>query len=362
MTISSSSSIVTRIRVLTLCLFLLFPFAVRAAGKAIKDSFVSRGKTRTVYLVLPDVLKAPQPVPLIVMFHGSGHNGLSLADKWKDIANKEGFIVAAPDSADPAVWSTTAYGPDVLRDLVEQLKLKYSINSRQVYLFGHSGGAVFALLMSMYESEYFAAAAVHAGAWRQPREYEATNIAKRKIPIAIWVGTNDQFFPLLAVRATREALKGQGFPVEVTEIPGHDHWYYDIAPQINKSAWEFLKKYELPAAQHYAEYGDASDATRLNRLIHETDALRKRADELRRQAQDGDAEIQKLDLTRNRAKIAAIVAKELELLKQSAAVWLEAAAKADSAKELRLDERPRLYLSVIAQHNRKNAELVNALR
>jgi poly(3-hydroxybutyrate) depolymerase len=104
MTISSSSSIVTRIRVLTLCLFLLFPFAVRAAGKVIKDSFVSRGKTRTVYLVLPDVLKAPQPVPLIVMFHGSGHNGLSLADKWKDIANKEGFIVAAPDSADPAVW------------------------------------------------------------------------------------------------------------------------------------------------------------------------------------------------------------------------------------------------------------------
>jgi len=362
MAISSSSSIVTRIRVLTLCLFLLFPFAVRAAGKAIKDSFVSGGKTRTVYLVLPDGLKAPQPVPLIVMFHGSGHNGLSLADKWKDIANKEGFIVAAPDSADPAVWSTTADGPDVLRDLIEQLKLRYSINSRQVYLFGHSGGAVFALLMSMYESEYFAAAAVHAGAWRKPREYVAMNVAKRKIPIAIWVGTNDQFFPLLAVRATREALKGQGFPVEVTEIPGHDHWYYDIAPQINKSAWEFLKKYELPAEQHYAEYGDASDAARLNRLIHETDALRKRADELRRQAQDGDAEIQKLDLTRNRAEISAIVAKELELLKQSAAMWLEAAAKADSAKELRLDERPRLYLSLIAQHNRKNAELVNALR
>ena len=41
---------------------------------------------------------------------------------------------------------------------------------------------------------------------------------------------------------------------------------------------------------------------------------------------------------------------------------LEAAAEADSVKALRLDERPRLYPSLIAQHNRKNAELVNALR
>ena len=46
------------------------------------------------------------------------------------------------------------------------LKSKYPINPRRVYLFGHSAGASFALHMSLMESQYFAAAAIHAGALR----------------------------------------------------------------------------------------------------------------------------------------------------------------------------------------------------
>jgi ABC-type branched-subunit amino acid transport system ATPase component len=52
----------------------------------------------------------------------------------------------------------------------------------------------------------------------------------------------------------------------------------------------------------------------------------------------------------------------LELLNQSAALWLEAADKADSAGRLRLNDKNRQYVSLIGQHNRKNAEIVNALR
>jgi hypothetical protein len=47
------------------------------------------------------------------------------------------------------------------------------------------------------------------------------------------------------VRATRDALKERGFSPELTEIKGHTHWYYDRASEINRSAWDFLKKYEL---------------------------------------------------------------------------------------------------------------------
>ena len=74
-----------------------------------------------------------------------------------------------------------------------------------------------------------AAAAVHAGALREPQQYAVIDSAQRKIPIAIFVGTKDPYFPLEAVRATRDALKAHGFPVELTEIPGHDHVYYDLA-------------------------------------------------------------------------------------------------------------------------------------
>ncbi len=52
---------------------------------------------------------------------------------------------------------------------LKSLKTKYPINPRRVYLFGHSAGAIFALHMSLMESQYFAAAAVHAGALRGRR-------------------------------------------------------------------------------------------------------------------------------------------------------------------------------------------------
>jgi predicted esterase len=343
-------------------LILLLSSAVRSSEKIVKESFVSHGKTRTFYLFVPDRIKPEQPAPLIVLLHGSGRNGLSLVEKWKDLGSREAIILVGPDAADPSIWSPTEDGPDFLRDLVENLKAKYPINPRRVYLFGHSGGAVYALTVSMLESEYFAATAVHAGAWRQEKEYGLIHLAQRKIPMAIWVGTNDPYFSLKAVKATRDALQAQGFPVEVTEMPGHDHWYYDLAPKINQSAWEFLKKYELTRNQRYTEYGDQRDTTRANSLIQEIDSLRKKAYQLRKQAEDTDAELQQKDLIRERDEIKRIAQEESELLKQSAILWLAAADKAEGAMQLRLDDKNKEYLSLIGQHNRKNAEIVNALQ
>src|SRR5262245_32747360 len=161
---------------------LLLPFkAIPSSDKVVKEVFTSQNKKRAIYLFVPESVKSGTPAPLIVLLHGSGRNGLTLVDKWKDLAAKEGLIVVGPDSLDPSVWNAPADGPEVLRDLVENLKSRYSINSRRVYLFGHSGGAVFALYMSLLESQYFAAAAIHAGAIG--KDDPAIAIAKRKTPI-----------------------------------------------------------------------------------------------------------------------------------------------------------------------------------
>ena len=111
-------------------------------------------------------------------------------------------------------------------------------------------GAVFALTMSMLESKYFAATAIHAGAW-DSSQYSSIDDAKRKIPIAILVGDQDQYFSTLVVKATAERLKQRGFPVELTIVPFHDHWYYDIAPDINKLLWNFLKRHSLEEEPAY---------------------------------------------------------------------------------------------------------------
>jgi Poly(3-hydroxybutyrate) depolymerase len=236
---------------LALTLLLLFSLSASAKDDITKELITSNGKTRPYYLYVPSTIKGP--APLIVMLHGSNRTGVTLVEKWKDYAKKEGIILAGPDASNLAGWSSPQDGPDYLHDLVSELKSKYPINPRRVYLFGHSAGASFALYMSLMESQYFAATAIHAGSLRD-EGMSLIELAKRKIPISIQVGDSDQFFPLKDVRATRDALKEAGFPVELIEIPNHDHWYYDKAAKFNQTAWEFLKKYELDAEPFYQRY------------------------------------------------------------------------------------------------------------
>jgi poly(3-hydroxybutyrate) depolymerase len=170
------------------CFLVLFASPPAAAqdksNKIVKESILSNKKKRTYYLFVPATVKAP--APLIVLLHGSGRNGLSLVDPWKDLATKEGFIVVGPDANSGGGWSMPGDGPDFLHDLVEDLKTRYPIDARRVYLFGHSAGAVFAFIISTVESEYFAATAIHAGAFRTPDEYKTISKATRKIPLAVF--------------------------------------------------------------------------------------------------------------------------------------------------------------------------------
>lgn len=187
------------------------------------------------------------------MLHGSGRDGRLLLEKWRDCASKEGIVLVGPDASDRAGWTTPVDGPEFLFNLVESLKKRYPIDPQRVYLFGHSAGAVFGLIMALDESEYFAAAAVSAGALL-PQQYSIIDSADRKIPIFIQVGTRDEFFPMEFVRATRDVLKKRGFPIELKEIPDHNHNYYAIADQINQDAWNFLKEHQLSNAPKYVHY------------------------------------------------------------------------------------------------------------
>ena len=242
-----------RYSILFLFTLMVLPLQAPAASDdVVKEVFTSQNTKRALYIFVPKSVKSGTPAPLIVLLHGSGRNGFSLVDKWKDLAARDGIVLVGPDSLNTSVWNSPVDGPDFLHDLVESIKSRYTINPRRVYLFGHSGGAVFALYMSLLESQYFAAAAIHAGAIA--RNDPVIAVAKRKTPIAIFVGTKDRFFPLEAVRGTRDDLNKQGFAVELTEMPNHDHWYYDLAPKINQNAWEFLKKHQLNEDPQYEQY------------------------------------------------------------------------------------------------------------
>jgi poly(3-hydroxybutyrate) depolymerase len=233
---------------------LLLSFSAAYAKDGItKELITSNGKKRAYYLYVPSTIKPDTGAPLIVTLHGSNRTGVTLVEKWKDYARKEGIILAGPDATDLRGWGAPQDGPDYLHELVEELKGKYPVNPRRVYLFGHSAGASFALQMALMESQYFAAIGIHAGALRSD-DMDLIELAKRKIPISIQIGDSDQYVPLKVVKDTSDALKKAGIPVDYVEIANHDHWYYDKASTFNRTAWEFMKKYELDAEPRYQKY------------------------------------------------------------------------------------------------------------
>jgi poly(3-hydroxybutyrate) depolymerase len=225
------------------------------AAKIDKLTLSSRGSERSYYLFVPDGLKPDQPAPLLLVFHGSGRNGNTLVDPWRPLAQKEHFIVAGPDATNKMQWDAPADGPTLLRDLVDDVSKRAAVDRKRIYLFGHSAGAGFALQMAMIESEFFAAGAIHAGDLK-PESYSLLDFATRKVPFAIFVGTQDPLFPLSVVRTTRDEMVKRGFTAELTEIARHDHNYYAIAPRINEAAWAFLSKYSLPADGKFVEYAN----------------------------------------------------------------------------------------------------------
>jgi len=207
-----------------------------------KLTFEFAGKTRTCSVFIPE---QEGPMPVLVLLHGSGRSGQVMVDAWKGLASREHILLVAPDAYDPKGWGVKMDPPEFLRAAVDQARAKHAIDASRIYLFGHSAGAVYALMVAIIDSRFYAAAAVHAGALPPGYESQIVSRADRRTPIGIWVGDRDPLFHVDAVKATGSLLEANGFPVKLSVIPDHDHNYYLISDEVNRQAWSFLKKAQL---------------------------------------------------------------------------------------------------------------------
>lgn len=222
--------------------------ATPTPGKVTKSSFKYGERTIDYYLFVPKGVSAPASAPLLVLLHGSGRNGATLVEPWKKLAEKEGIVLLGPDAKDPRGWYVPTDGPAALCDLVDDVRRSVTaVDARRIYLFGHSAGAVFVLYMSLLEPEYFAASALHAGAFRSPEEFAGIQPPSRNIPIAMTVGDSDRFFAVADVSRTADALKKVGFPVQLEIRKRHDHNYYVVSDEVNAWAWAALSAHSLDA-------------------------------------------------------------------------------------------------------------------
>jgi len=238
----------TKHRKAFLLLALLAPMAGLASDGVMKETVTVNGARRTFHLFVPPGISPESPAPLLLLLHGSYQSGRALLDYWTELAARGGFLLVAPDSVDPVGWQIRRDGPGFIRAVVAEVAAQQPVDPRRLYLFGLSGGAVYSLTLAMLESDYFAATAIFAGAWREPGFFELLPHARGKIPVAMFVGTRDRFFPLRDVRKTAQALEAAGHPVLLELLEGRGHAYAPVAAEVNEGAWEFLRPVVLDAA------------------------------------------------------------------------------------------------------------------
>lgn len=215
--------------------------------------------TETVQLERPYALFVPdqageKPLPVLVVLHGSGQQGQAMVEAWRDLAEREQFIVIGPDAEDIDRWTLPADGPHLIKAILDSVAARYPVDLRRVYLFGYSGGGLYALTLGLIESEYFAAVASYAAIWKTEEDGSALQFTRRRIPVKLVLGTGDAIYDKSRELLMKQLLRRAKVPAEVTLIEGQGHRYDNVRRTVNDLAWSFLKRQQLTADPVYIDY------------------------------------------------------------------------------------------------------------
>jgi poly(3-hydroxybutyrate) depolymerase len=183
------------------------------------------------------------PMPLLVAFHGGGHDGESQLNLWKPLASGERFIVLAPTSADSR-WNASEDATNVQAQ-VKEITAGPLVDKSRIYFFGHSLGAVPALLLAFAHRNIVAATALHSPSWGSG-VYDLNDQPQgRPLPLGIWVGdahcdSNYDIGTALEGRYKED----RNFSVQLEVLPQHKHEDIYIRPSLTSEIWDFLKQHE----------------------------------------------------------------------------------------------------------------------
>ena len=145
-----------------------------------KQSMVYDGRTRTYIIHIPSFYNDSTPFPLVIALHGGGGNSKSMMDKtgFNDLADEKGFIVVYPDGTGRfknrlLTWNAghcCGYALDnnvddvgFIKALIKKLQITHNIDSRRIFVTGHSNGGMMTYRLGAELSDILAAIAPCAG-------------------------------------------------------------------------------------------------------------------------------------------------------------------------------------------------------
>jgi polyhydroxybutyrate depolymerase len=138
------------------------------------------GRNRTYLLHIPPHYNSSKSFPLVIALHGGGGNSKNMMEKtgFNNLSDEKGFIVAYPDGVGRLknrllTWNAgycCGYAienniDDVgfIRALIEKLQNNFNIDSKRIYITGHSNGGMMTYRIGAELSDIIAAIAPVAG-------------------------------------------------------------------------------------------------------------------------------------------------------------------------------------------------------
>jgi dienelactone hydrolase len=199
---------------------------------------IFNGKPRSFWMLSSQTYPAEGGLPsAVLLLHGSKRSGASMLDMWRSIGAK-GVVLIAPESLDPIMWRMETDGTAFLNAVLAQAMTITPFDQGNVSLYGHSAGAIAALELGQCTDLPVRAIAIHAGAFAGCKGW--SNGSNRRYLIQI--GDQDESFPLGVVEASAKLLADAGAAVDLAVIEGHNHWYYQIGPNLAQQAWQFFQQ------------------------------------------------------------------------------------------------------------------------
>lgn len=160
-----------RIVLLLICLLLLSLIVpVQAQEEGTGGTFSFEDIERSYYILVPESVSPDEPTPLVLMLHGRGTDGRSMAaaSGMDAIAEKEGFIALYPDGL-RSEWNylrgfdfylaTPHNDTAFIRALIDHIDEQYSLDHSRIYVAGLSNGGFMAQRLACEAADLFAGAA-----------------------------------------------------------------------------------------------------------------------------------------------------------------------------------------------------------
>lgn len=147
-----------------------------------QDSLIIDAGRGDIPLFVPASYDSDAPVPLIVLLHGYGSNGVqqNAYMRISEMVDRYGFILATPDGTQETTgrnarfWSASDaccnfYATELddsayILAIINAVKSQYTVDARRVYLIGHSNGGFMSYKAAHDHSDVIAGIASLAGA------------------------------------------------------------------------------------------------------------------------------------------------------------------------------------------------------